>query len=180
MSKNLAVKLKKNNVTLEVLTKPGTMKPYRDGKLKQDNVLVAEEIFSNASKFEKAKTSEIKKCCGTDNKMAAIKLILDEGIFSLNKKEMQEMQDKKRAEIINYLHKYYHDPRPETTIPHPTERLDGVLNDLKIKIEPFESTEGQIKAILKKMQGILPMKPMNPPHEEKYDTIGGGNGRRRN
>ena len=110
MSKNnITDRFKKGGTTLEVLAKPGTMKPYREGKMKMDQVLVAEEIFSNASKFQKAKSSDLKKGCGTDNKAECLKLILDQGDFPLSKKEMNEMVQNKRNEIVNYIHKYYHD-----------------------------------------------------------------------
>jgi len=178
MSKNnLVVKLKQNNITLEVLTKPGSMKSYREGTMKLESVLMVEEIFSNSSNFQKAKNTDLKKCCGVTDKMEAIKIILDQGTFPLNKKEMQEMVSHKKDEIINYIHKYYHDPRPETVIPHPVNRIESVLNDMKIRIDPFQTTEQQIRAIIKKMPEFLPIKPMSPPHETSFEEIGHGGGK---
>lgn len=194
MSKNLVVKYKKNGVSLEVLTIPGTMRPYRDGKIKIENVLASEQIFSNAAKLEKAKEVDIAKLMSTTSALAstsngasenkkgkksgssagsteaelnaqALKYILDNGEFQLNTKEMQEMQDQKRNEIINYLHKYYHDPRGEKVIPHPVDRISTVLASLKIKIDPYLPLDQQIRPIVKKLQDQLPIRPMNPPHE---------------
>lgn len=205
MSKNLVVKYKKNGVSLEVLTISGTMKPYRDGKMKIENVLASEQIFSNAAKLEKAKASDITKCCGLSvssdrstevqekkggkskgssfpgnlqshivpNKnlteaeinIQALKFILDNGEFQLTTKEMKEMQDRKYGEILNYLHKYYHDPRGEKVTPHPVDRLDTVLKSLGLKIDIYLPLDQQIKPIVKKLQDQLPLKPMNPPHE---------------
>jgi ribosome maturation protein SDO1 len=175
MSKNIVVKWKHNNITLEVLVKHGTMKPYREGKMKLDNALAVEEIFTNASKFDKAKASDIKKCCETDNKMDAIKMILDKGEFPLNKEELQELVNKKRGEILNYLHKYYQDPRPENVTPHPVQRFEGVLDDLKVRIDPYMSLEQQIRPLIKKIQEVLPIKPMNPPHEMLLDEMASRN-----
>lgn len=199
MSKNnLAVKYKKNGVALEILTIPGMMKPYRDSKIKIEDVLASEQIFSNAAKLEKAKIADIRKCCdlisnddndneeekgkkgkrrtkgsekGSDKgsdadvNAKALKIILDNGEFQLNAKEMKEMQDRKRAEILNYLHKYYHDPRSTPISPHPIDRIDTVLAGLKIKIDPHMSVEHQIRPIVKLLQEQLPIRPMNPPHE---------------
>lgn len=172
MSKNnLVVKLKNNGMTLEVLAKPGTMKPYREGKMKMENVLIAEEIFSNSSKFQKAKNTEIKKCCDTDDKIVAIKKILDEGTFPLNKNELNEMTKNKRSEIVEYIHKYYHDSRPDPPIPHPHSRIEGVLNDMKVRIDPFQGRDQQIRAIVKKLPEFLPIKRMNPPHEMDFEAM---------
>jgi ribosome maturation protein Sdo1 len=169
MSKNLLVRLKKNGATLEVLTHLGSMKLYRDGKKKMEDILVIEEIYSNASKMEKAKSSEIKKVCETDNKSEAIKFILDNGEYALNQKEMVEMIAQKRGEILNYLNKYYQDPRGEKITPHPVERFDNALTKLKIKIEPTVPAEQQVKVMLKKLQEELPLRPMDPPHEMKFE-----------
>jgi ribosome maturation protein Sdo1 len=168
MSKNLVVKYKKNGVNLEVLVVTGTMLPYRNGKMQVNQVLAVEEIFINGSKLEKAKQADVKKCCETDDKMQAIKLILDEGTFALNQKEMQEMQASRRREIINYLNKYYQDPRPPKPVPHPAERFDTLLTELKIKIDYTQSLNQQIRPIIRRLQESLPMKPMNPPHEQHF------------
>jgi rRNA metabolism SBDS family protein len=170
MSKNLVVRYKHAGQTLEVLAKPNTMKPYREGKTTVDQVLAAEEIFSNASKFQKAKVSEFKKCCGTDSKEACFKIILDNGEFSLSKKEMNEMIDAKKAEIINYLHKYYHDPTKNPVIPHSISRLEIALNEMNIRIDPHLPLKNQLKPIVKKLPDILPVKPVNLPD----DILGGG------
>ena len=119
--------------------------------------------------MDKAKSSDIKKVCETDNKPDAIKFILDNGEFALNKKEMQEMQQHRRGEILNYLHKYYQDPRGETIMPHPVERFDNVLTKLKVNIDPHIPAEQQVKLLIKKLQLELPLRPMDPPHEMKFE-----------
>jgi len=95
----------------------------------------------------------------------ALKFILDNGEFQLNTKEMKEMQDQKYGEILNYLHKYYHDPRGEKITPHPVDRIDTVLKSLGTKIDPHLPLDQQIRPIVKKLQENLPLRPMNPPHE---------------
>ena len=171
MSKNnVVVRLKQNNVTLEVLAKPGSMKPYRDGKMKLENVLAVEEVFVNASKFQKAKNSDLKKCCQTDDKTEVLKIIADKGTFPLSKKELQEMTDGKKKEIINYLHKYYYDPRQDTPIPHPVSRFVSVLDEMHLKIDPHTPIRQQLKPIVKKLPEFLAVKPMNPPSDEYEST----------
>ena len=184
MSKNnIVVRLKQNNVTLEILAKPSTMKPYRDGKMKLENVLAIEEVFINASKVQKAKNSDLKKCCHTDDKTEVLKIIADKGTFPLSKKELQERTDGKRKEIVNYLHKYYYDPKNDPPIPHPVARLESVLDEMHLKIDPHTPIRQQLKPIVKKLPELLPVKPMNPPSDEYESTktsggveLGGGSG----
>ena len=137
MSKNLVVKLKKGGSTFEVLCKPNSMEPYREGKLSLDKVLQIEEIFKNASKFDKVKNTDLKKAFGTDDKAACILTILQEGTYPLSKKEMTAKVEQKRREIVNYLHNYYQETLKDgsgTVRPHPVTRIEGVLKDMKVNI----------------------------------------------
>ena len=175
MSKSLVVKLKKGGQQFEVLTKVGSMEPYRAGKMKMDQILVTEEIYKNASKFDKIKNSELKKAFGIDNKIECLKIILDEGTYPLSKKEMATKVATKRAEILNYLHKYYMDPAPlkegKPLRPHPISRFDGILDEMKVNIDPNDSLHNQVRSITKKLPEFLPVSPVNPPHMD----IGGKN-----
>jgi len=53
------------------------------------------------------------------------------GELQLTAAERQEKVRKKRAEIVNYIHKYYIDPK--TKLPHPIARLDGAIDDVKVR-----------------------------------------------
>ena len=44
--------------------------------------------------------------------------------------ERKAKTEKKRAEIINYIHKYYVDPK--TKLPHPVVRIDAALTEMKV------------------------------------------------
>jgi ribosome maturation protein SDO1 len=177
MSKSLVVKLKKGNTTFEVLTKVGSMEPYRDGKLSLDRVLEVEEIFKNASKFDKIKSSELKKAFGSDNKKECILKILEEGNYPLSKKELQAKVQARRGEILNYLHKYYHEPLKDgTSRAHPITRLDSVLREMKVNIDPHMSAYQQIRLIVKQLPEFLPIKPINPPHLESFENRANGGG----
>lgn len=173
---NTTVRYKRNGLTLEILVKPNTMKPYREGKLKKDTVLLTEEIFSNASKFQKAKNADLKKCCGSKDKNECLQLILDKGDFPLTKKELTEMVQVKRREIINYLHKYYQDPKQNPVGPHPVIRIENALDTMKVKIDPHTPANIQVRPIVKKLPEILPVKPVGVPEE----TIYGDNNKRFN
>jgi len=173
-AKPLVVKLKKAGISFEVLTKVGSMEPYREGKLSLDKVLEIEEIYKNASKFDKIKTSELKKAFQTDDKKQCILTILNEGTYPLSKKELQDKVNTKRDEIINYLHKYYQDPQKDS--PHPISRFDSVLQKMKVNIDPHQAINTQIRKIVKRLPEFLPVKPINPPHlEQNWGTPGATN-----
>jgi hypothetical protein len=52
------------------------------------------------------------------------------GELQLTAAERQEKIDKKRKEIVNYIHKYYIDPK--TKLPHPVVRIEGAIDEIKV------------------------------------------------
>jgi len=76
--------------------------------------------------------------------------------FSLLPMKERNLLKKKRAEIVNYIHKYYTDPRTKT--PHPVVRIDAALDELKIRVDPDIPTEKQIQDIIKRMPEVMPIK----------------------
>lgn len=166
----IVVKYKKGGKSFEILCHGGTVEPFRNGKCQIDQCLIAEEIFSNASKFQKVKSSDLKKTFGTDDKMECIQMILSEGTFSLTKNELNEKIKQKRGEIINHINKYYHDSTKNPPIPHPVSRIEQALEQMKIKIDPHETTQNQLKLILKRLPDFLRVKPVGDPLLDKEMT----------
>jgi ribosome maturation protein SDO1 len=66
--------------------------------------------------------------------MDCIKIIMEKGEYNLSTAERKEKVEKKRKEIINYIHKYYTDPRSKTA--HPVTRIEGALSEIKYNIDP--------------------------------------------
>lgn len=163
MSKQIIVKYKKNGNLFEVLCKGGTIEPFRNGKCNIEKCLVADEIFKNSSKFDKAKSSDLKKAFGTENKMECIHKILMEGDFPLTKDEINTKTKQKHDEIVNYIVKYYHDASKDPVIPHPQSRIEAVLQEMRIKIDPNDPVQNQLKPIIKKLPDFLRVKPVGAP-----------------
>jgi len=150
------VRHKVGGSNFEVLTKIGSVLKYRKGNLGWDNVLLADEIFKNASKAEKAKDSDLKTAFGTDDIIECAKIIVENGELQLTANERKEFIEKKRAEIVNYIHKYFIDPRTKT--PHPVVRIEAALEELKIRIDPDTPLDKQISDIVKRMPEVMPIK----------------------
>jgi ribosome maturation protein SDO1 len=59
--------------------------------------------------------------------------------------------------VVNYIHKYYIDPRTKT--PHPVVRIENALDQMKINVDPDMAAERQVQEkVLKKLPEILPIK----------------------
>ena len=171
----LVVRYKKGGSSFDILVKPGSVEPYREGKKKLDDILIVSEVFSNSSKMSRSKSSELKKAFSTDNKMECIKIILEQGTYTLTKKEMQEKVANKRREIINYIHKYYYNPKTVPPTPYPLTRIETVFNEINYRIDITRGADRQAKEAVKSILDKLPLKPMGTPDDviddEKIEKI---------
>jgi ribosome maturation protein SDO1 len=151
------VKFKDKKITFELLVKPNTVLQFRSGKIGLDNTLFSDDIFTNYSKGEKAKANDLQGTFGTDNLKECAKVILEKGEYNLSTAERKEKVDKKKKEIINYIHKYYTDPRNKT--PHPITRIENAFEQIKYNVDPFKLTEQQAQDVVKLMINTgLPLK----------------------
>lgn len=158
MTTHQVVRHKIGKLSFEILTKPGAALKYREGKLEFSEVLFIEEIFKNPTKGERYSSEELKDAFGTDSAQECMKIILDKGDLQLSALERKEKIEKKRAEIVNYIHKYYADPKTKT--PHPVIRIENALVQLKVKVDPDIPSEKQAHEVLKKLPEILPLKKL--------------------
>ncbi|ELR22518.1 rRNA metabolism protein, SBDS family [Acanthamoeba castellanii str. Neff] len=143
--------------TFEVLTKKGAALQFREGKLGFSNVLFADEIYTNHSKGERAKEADLLKAFGTSNIEDCAKVVVEKGELQLTAAERREKVNKRKAEMINYIHKYYIDPRTKT--PHPVVRIENAFEQMKVNVDPDVPAERQVQEkVLKKLPEILPIK----------------------
>eukprot|EP01123_Difflugia_compressa_P008180 TRINITY_DN237_c1_g1_i1.p1 TRINITY_DN237_c1_g1~~TRINITY_DN237_c1_g1_i1.p1 ORF type:complete len:281 (+),score=74.09 TRINITY_DN237_c1_g1_i1:363-1205(+) len=150
------VRYKQGKTTFEVGCKVGAVLRYRKEQISFDQVLQSEEIWKDIKKGDRSNAEELKAAFGIDNPKEIAKLIVDKGEVQLTDGERKDILEKKRNEIINYIHKYYIDPKTKTMIP--VARIDNALTEIKVRIDPDQSTEKQVQEILKKLPGVLTLK----------------------
>eukprot|EP01120_Amphizonella_sp_Union-15-10_P012441 TRINITY_DN551_c0_g1_i2.p1 TRINITY_DN551_c0_g1~~TRINITY_DN551_c0_g1_i2.p1 ORF type:complete len:269 (-),score=52.70 TRINITY_DN551_c0_g1_i2:103-873(-) len=150
------IKYKSGKITFEIATKKGAALKYRQGTLGYDNVLHSDTVWKNFGKGERASDEELGVAFGNISANDIIKLILEKGELSLSTDERKEMVDQKRREIVNYIHKYYVDPKTRT--PHPVTRIDAGLTQIKARIEPDIPADRQAQELIKKLIEVVPLK----------------------
>jgi rRNA metabolism SBDS family protein len=113
---------------------------------------VADAVFTNFKKGNVAKASELQKVFGTGDEMEAAKIIVEQGDAQVSASERKQDADAHRRAVIGFLHKTYVDAKG---LPHPTSRLDGVVDEAKVRLDNTKQVEKQAEEIVKKMQGKL-------------------------
>lgn len=157
MSEYQVVKYKCGKNTFEVLCKMGTAQKYRDGKLGINNVLVSDDVFlGHYQKGDRPSPSDLVAAFKSSDMAVCAKYILDHGEINLSQDERKEKVEQRRKEIVNYIHKYYIDPKTKT--PHPVTRIENALTTLKVHPDPDKDFDREMQDIVKLLPGILTIK----------------------
>jgi len=141
----------------EVYVDPEAAYAYLE-KRKPDlkNMLVADEIYSDAKKRDRAKSTDLQKAFGTTDVMEVLGIIMKDGEVQLTTEQRKKKQAERYKQIVAILLRESIDPR--TKAPHTQIRIEQALKDARVHVDPFKDPRDQIEEIIKKLRPILPMK----------------------
>lgn len=142
---------------LEILVKPDLALDYKLGKKKDiSNILISDEIYSDANKGSRASKEKLQKYLNTTDPFEAARIILEKGDLNLTAEQRKKFAEEKMKKIITLIARGYVDPR--THLPHPPLRIEQALEEARVSIDPFKSAEEQVKEIIDKLRKILPLR----------------------
>lgn len=150
MSNIQLVKYKKGKISFEIVTKPGSVKLFLNNKLGWDKVLAADAIFTNYKKGNVAKMSDLKAAFGTDDVNKCAEIIVKEGDTQTSAKERKENIDDHHKKVVTYMHRSYVD---QTGNSYPIARLELILAESKVQIDPNVNVHKIAEDIIRKMLG---------------------------
>ena len=157
LDKAIIASYEKGGKRFELYVDPDAAYAYLDRrKTDLKNMLVAEEVYSDAKKAEKAKSSDIENVFGTTDIMKILDFILKNGEVQLTTEQRRKKLEEKRKQIITILLKESLDPR--TKAPHTQVRIENALEQARIHVDPFKDARDQIPDIVKALRPIIPMK----------------------
>ncbi len=144
----------------EILVDPDKGLLYKNGEIGEvANVMMADFIFTDAKKGEKASDEKLETTYGTSDAFEVAKIMFEKGTFQLNAQQRKEMVEQKHKKIIYIISRTYVDPK--TKIPHPPQRIQNAMEEAKITIDPMIDAEEQVQEIVDSLRSILPMSSEN-------------------
>jgi ribosome maturation protein SDO1 len=156
-AKYVTVRLSIEGDRFEILVKPDPALEYKIGKRTDfSNILVSDEIYSDANKGSRASSEKLSKHFKTKDTSEIAKQILSRGELSLTTEQRRRMVEDKRKQIVEFINRNFVDPK--THLPHPPVRIEAALNDVRITIDPFKRIEDQVKQVIDVLRKILPLK----------------------
>lgn len=157
LDKAIIASYEKGGKRFEIYVDPDAAYSYIEGK-KPDlkNILVAEEVYSDAKKGERAKPSDIEKVIGTTDIMKILEFILKNGEVQLTTEQKRKKVAEKKKQVVAILLREAIDPR--TQAPHTQIRIENAMEQARIHLDPFKDARDQIEEVVKVLRPILPMK----------------------
>ena len=151
------VRLSAGNEKFEILVKPDPALEYKLGK-KMDisNIMISDEIYSDANKGTRSSTEKLMKQFKTTDQLEIAKQIMSRGDLNMNTDQRRKMIEEKKRQIVEYINKNFVDPK--THMPHPVSRINAVLAETRLAIDPFKRLDDQIKNIIEPLRKVLPLK----------------------
>ncbi len=149
-------RIEKKGHKFEVLVDPDIAMDLKHGKSVNFLDLLADEnVFKDSRKGDLASPETLMDAFLTTDINLIVKKIIEDGDVQLTTEQRKMFKEKKRAEIINIISQ--NALNPQTNTPHPPKRIENAMEQAKIDIDPFKSTEEQVKIIVNAIRKIIPI-----------------------
>ena len=122
VEKSVIAKITRNGIHFEILVDPDMALEYKKGKaVPIDDLLAANEIFTDSHKGERASDEDMQKNFGTTNHEEIAKKILKDGEIQLTTEQRRKIMEERRLQVADIIAKNGADPK--THLPHPQQRI---------------------------------------------------------
>jgi ribosome maturation protein SDO1 len=152
---SVIARIKKQDSNFEVLVDCEKAIAFKAGESTLDEALVTNDIFKDIKKGEHASENLLETIFGTTDKNKVAEIIIKEGEIQLTTGYKGKLREQKRKQIINLIARNSVDPK--TNLPHPPQRIENALDEIRVSINEFKSAEEQVQEIVNKIRGILPI-----------------------
>mgnify|MGYP001584206009 CR=1 FL=1 len=151
---NTVIKYRK----FELLCNPETVQPFRMGTMEFSQVIAVEEIFTNSSKGNVAKAQDLEKAFDTSNFEEIAELILKKGQFSFTTKELADMREQKKRQVVELIHTNFIEPKTEK--PYSVSLIEHTLKEIRFVADPHVPATKQFEKCEKKLKDKIVLKPV--------------------
>uniref|UniRef100_A0A8C9GEI3 Ribosome maturation protein SBDS n=1 Tax=Piliocolobus tephrosceles TaxID=591936 RepID=A0A8C9GEI3_9PRIM len=136
------VKYKYKGKKFEIACYKNKIIDWKNGvELNIDDVLQSHLIFTNISKGEIAKKSELTSCFNSNDNYEICKTILEKGTLQISNKERTVMKDKVYKDVIEILHEM--SVNPQTGYPLSTNMIESIVKNIGYSINLDDSAKKQ-------------------------------------
>ena len=161
LEKAIIAKFEKAKHRFEIYVEPNLAFDIKSGKksiesVNLDDLLVANEIFKDAKKGERASEEMIEKIFGTTEIKKVVETIIKKGELHLTTEQRRKMIEEKRKQIINIIARTA--INPQTNSPHPPARIEKAIEEAKVNIDITKDAAEQVAKVVDAIRYVIPIK----------------------
>jgi ribosome maturation protein SDO1 len=153
----VVARLESHGDRFEILVDPDMAQKIREGvEVRVEDVVAAEFIYENSAHVEKASEESLMKVFKTTDFETIARIIIEKGEIHLTSEQRKQRSEEKRRQVITYIAR--NAINPQTNLPHPRQRIELALEEIRISFDPFKSVDVLVKEVVKALRPILPIK----------------------
>lgn len=158
IGKAVIARLKREGKNFEILVDGDKAIAFNDenSKIKIDEVLVTDNVFSDVKKGEHASETDFPKLFKTSNKKEIAGIIVKEGDIQITTEHQNKIREEKRKRIVDIIHRNAIDS--QTGLPHHAQRIENAMKEPKVNVNYSKSAESQVQDVLKLLRPLIPIK----------------------
>jgi len=154
--RNTIARIKVNNKHFEILVDLDLALKLRKGEpVNIQNVLLANDIFTNSQNGSKASSEDLNAAFATSELLAVATRIVQKGDIQLPKEFRDEQQEAKRKQVIDMIVRNAVDAR--TSMPFTPQTIEHAMNEAGVNITNAP-VDQQVSSITEALKTILPIK----------------------
>ncbi|MEO2180004.1 MAG: ribosome assembly factor SBDS [Candidatus Poseidoniia archaeon] len=140
----------------EILIDPKAAQSYSEGdEIDWEDAIAADGIWSDSAKGERAPDSIVNNTFETTDLIDIYKKILAEGTIQLTSQQRKEMVEQKRKRIVAHI--VANAMNPQTGGPHPPQRIENAIDEVRYSVDPMETMDKQVEKIIKLIKTLIPI-----------------------
>jgi len=140
----------------EILIDPKAAQSYSEGdEIDWEDAIAADGIWSDSSKGERTPDMLVNNTFETTDLIEIYKKILVEGTIQLTSQQRKEMVEQKRKQIVAHI--VANAMNPQTGGPHPPQRIENAIDEVRYSVDPMETMDKQVEKIIKSIKKLIPI-----------------------
>ena len=140
----------------EILIDPKAAQSYSEGdEIDWEDAIAADGIWSDSAKGERAPDIIVNNTFETTDLIDIYKNILAEGTIQLTSQQRKEMVEQKRKQIVAHI--VANAMNPQTGGPHPPQRIENAIDEVRYSVDPMETMDKQVEKIIKLIKTLIPI-----------------------
>jgi len=140
----------------EILIDPKAAQNYSEGdEIDWEDAIAADGIWSDSSKGERTPDMLVNNTFETTDLIKIYKRILTDGTIQLTSQQRKEMVEQKRKQIVAHI--VANAMNPQTGGPHPPQRIENAIDEVRYSVDPMETMDRQVEKIIKSIKKLIPI-----------------------